>query len=142
MERRRLGETEERPVVPPNGGRVNELVDLSGRTQRSRVARVERERRLRLRCGTREEGNGTRVWGRGGAPRSWLICGASQREDPTVGRRRINSYGGRGGRVWGVGGGPLVGRATLVPGIGPLSSRLISGRASGRPAVLGLRTKH
>jgi hypothetical protein len=35
MERRRLGETEERPVMPRNGGQVDELVDLSGGTQRS-----------------------------------------------------------------------------------------------------------
>jgi hypothetical protein len=42
----------------------------------------------------------------------------------------------------GFGGGSLVGRADLVPGIGPLSGRLISGRASGRPAVLGLWPKH
>jgi hypothetical protein len=35
-------------------------------------------------------------------PRPRLICGASQREDPTVGGRRINGRGG--GRVWGVAG--------------------------------------
>jgi hypothetical protein len=46
MERRQLGETEERPVMPPNRGRVDELVDLSGETQRSGVAGLERERQL------------------------------------------------------------------------------------------------
>jgi hypothetical protein len=58
MERRQLDETEERPVMPPNRGRVDELVDLSSGTQRSGVAGLERERRLRLRCGMREERNG------------------------------------------------------------------------------------
>jgi hypothetical protein len=35
MERQRLDETEEQPVIPQNGGQVDELVDLSGGTQRS-----------------------------------------------------------------------------------------------------------
>jgi hypothetical protein len=45
--------------MTPNRGRVDELVDLSRRTQRSqewRTTRLERERWLR--CGMREEMNG------------------------------------------------------------------------------------
>jgi hypothetical protein len=145
MERWRLGETEERPVMPPNGGRVDELVDLSGGTQRSGVAGVERERRLRV-CDsdTARERRGM-ILGFGGGEgrpgRGLYVAPPNGRIQRS--RGATSTVLGRGGRVWGGGGGgPLVARASLVPGIGLLSCRLFSGRASGRPAVLGLRPKH
>jgi hypothetical protein len=119
------------------------------RSGRSGVAGVERERQRsgdgRGGCdAARErERNGTRVWGRGGASRAGRGLYAAP-PDPTVGRRRAAStiLGTRGAAGVGLGGWSVAGRADLVPVIGPLSGRQLSGRASGRPAVLGLRPKH
>jgi hypothetical protein len=148
MERRRLRETEERPVMPWNGGRVDELVDLSGGVAgvewpewRGRGRGVETGEAAAMR---RERGRGMGLGfgeGRGAGGRPRLICGASvsnSREAP----RRINGPGDARGRGVGLGGWAVAGRADLVPVIGPLSGRQLSGRASGRPAVLGLRPKH
>jgi hypothetical protein len=106
MERWRLGETEERPVMPPNGGRVDELVDLSGGTQRSGVAGVERERRLRV-CDsdTARERRGM-ILGFGGGEgrpgRGLYVAPPNGRIQRS--RGATSTVLGRGGRVWGGGG--------------------------------------
>jgi hypothetical protein len=109
MERRRLGETEERPVMPQNGGRVDELVDLSGGVAgvewpewRGRGRGVETGEAAAMR---RERGRGMGLGfgeGRGARGRPRLICGASvsnSREAP----RRINGPGDARGRGVGLG---------------------------------------
>jgi hypothetical protein len=86
---------------------------------------------------------GTRVSGRGGAPRRGLYApppnGRIQRCGGAA--STVGAWGGQ-GRVWGWLGGLLLGRADLVPEVGQPSCRPLSGHASGRPDVPRLRPKH